>query len=275
MNLLEAQHVTKSFPIEGGLLRHVVGRVQALRDVSVEIREGEVLALVGGSGSGKSTLAKIIVGLLEVDEGALFWEGRPLKGLSPLERAHRIQMVFQDPFASLNPKLSVGTQLHEVVRIAQRPSLTPTLSLEGRGQGRPQGEQRVRDAAELLESVGLSADALRHYPFQFSGGQRQRIAIARALAMSPRLLVADEPLSSLDVTTQAKMLELFRDLKRSYGLTILLITHDLAVAHEFAERVVVLQEGKVVEEGIAPIVLKTPKHPYTKALLEAVPKIPC
>jgi ABC-type glutathione transport system ATPase component len=233
-------------------MRQAVGRVQALSDLSFEIAKGEVLAVVGGSGCGKSTLARIVVGLLVPDSGELYWEGTALETFTRIERARKIQMIFQDPYASLNPKLSIGTQLNEVLRLA--------------GGGSPQ---------ELLQTVGLPADATSHYPFQFSGGQRQRIAIARALAMKPELLIADEPLSALDVTTQAQILALFRQLTKDYGLTFLFITHDLAVAHEFADRVLVLEGGREVETGPISEVLRTPKHPYTQALLNAVPKIPC
>ena len=272
--MLDVKHLFKSYPVEGGLLRRRVAAVQALRDVSFTLNRSETLAIVGGSGCGKSTLARIITGLLAPDAGEVLWEGTALSSLSRIDRAHRVQMVFQDPYASLNPKLSMGTQLREVLKAA-KPSLTPTLSLEGRGKAGPKGQARVRDAVELLESVGLSADVLQHYPFQFSGGQRQRIAIARALAMGPELLIADEPLSALDVTTQAQILALFGRLKASFGLTLLFITHDLAIAEEIADRVVVLQEGQVVEEGPASVVLSTPAHPYTRALLEAVPKVSC
>jgi oligopeptide transport system ATP-binding protein len=252
---LEVKQLFKTFPIEEGLFRRKIGMVQALRDVSFTISTKETLAVVGGSGCGKSTLARIIAGLLTPDQGTLLWDGQPLDALSRLERAMRIQMIFQDPFASLNPKLSVGTQLAEVVRLAPE-------SAPGR-------------CAELLEAVGLPTDALNHYPFQFSGGQRQRFAIARALAMQPKLLIADEPLSALDVTIQAQILALLTKLKADYGLTILFITHDLAIVDSFADRVLVLQEGRVVEEAAPHALLQKPRHPYTKALVAAIPKIPC
>jgi ABC-type glutathione transport system ATPase component len=249
--LLDVRQVSKTFPIEGGVFRRRVGSVQALKNVSFQVAKGETLALVGGSGCGKSTLAKVITGLIAPEAGTLLWEGQPMNAWNPLERARRIQMIFQDPFASLNPKLSIGTQLNEVTRLADP----------------------VTDAGHLLEAVGLSRDVLSHYPFQFSGGQRQRIAIARALAMSPALLVADEPLSALDVTIQAHVLELLKELKRTYSLTVLFISHDLAVVDSFADRVVVLKDGEVVEEGLVSELLSRPKHPYTQALLDAVPRI--
>ncbi len=271
MILLQAKHLSKAFPIEGSVFRQRIGSVQALWNVSLDLHAGDVLALVGGSGSGKSTLAKIVAGLLSADSGTILWEDHPLQNFSRLERAHHIQMIFQDPYASLNPKLSVGTQLAEVVRISNFGSRISDLNPKSEVRN-PRLQERC---IELLKSVGLSADALSHYPFQFSGGQRQRIAIARALAMQPELLIADEPLSALDVTTQVQILDLFEQLKKEFRLTVLFITHDLAIARRFSDRVVVLQDGQVVEEGSASAVLKVPKHPYTKALLEAIPKILC
>jgi ABC-type glutathione transport system ATPase component len=225
-----------------------------LTDVSFALEKSEILAIVGGSGCGKSTLAKILTGLLSSDAGEILWEGRALTDFSRLERARKIQMIFQDPYASLNPKLTVGSQIREVLRLMGASS---------------------EQAVTLLESVGLHADVLNHYPFQFSGGQRQRVAIARALAMNPELLVADEPLSALDVTTQAQILDLLTRLKASRNLTVLFITHDLAVASQVADRIIVLHEGAIVEEGTASAVLGSPRHPYTQALLNAVPATPC
>ena len=259
--LLEVRQLSKTFPIEGGVFRRRLGSVQALKNISFQIAPVETLALVGGSGSGKSTLARVVAGLLTADTGTLLWQGQSMEAWTRLERAHRIQMIFQDPFASLNPKLSVGTQLGEVVQLAAE-STSKVQKLNHREQ-----------CVQLLEAVGLSGEALGHYPFQFSGGQRQRIAIARALAMRPALLIADEPLSALDVTIQAHILKLLKTLKTMYSLTILFISHDLAVVDDFADRVVVLEEGSMVEEGPAGILLSKPQHPYTRALLDAVPRI--
>jgi len=247
MSLLEIRQLSKTYRQPGSGMP-----VRALKEVSFGVEPGETLAVVGGSGCGKSTLARILVGLLTPDSGDVFWEGQSLLAQPRRERAHRVQMVFQDPYASLNPKLTVGTQLEEVR------GLSPVLS---------------GTVPSLLESVGLPADAASHYPFQFSGGQRQRIAIARALALNPRLLIADEPLSALDVGTQAQILELFRELRTRLGLTILFITHDLALAASFADRVVVLREGRLVEEGPARQTLENPTHVYTRALVEAVPRM--
>jgi ABC-type glutathione transport system ATPase component len=297
MALLEGRNLFKTFSVEGGVLRRRIGSVQALKNVSFQVQKGETLAVVGGSGCGKTTLAKLIAGLLPLDAGQLLWEGAPLENLSRLERAHRIQMVFQDPFASLNPKLSIGTQIAEVVRTTAVIASEPASELEKHGErgnlsrferlrlprpglplekleARPRNDIH-RQCIALMESVGLGEDALDHYPFQFSGGQRQRIAIARALAMRPALLIADEPLSALDVTVQAQMLELFRRLKSDYALTLLFITHDLAVVQDFADRVIVLHDGAVAEEGLARELLSRPQTPYTRALLEAVPRLPC
>jgi ABC-type microcin C transport system duplicated ATPase subunit YejF len=193
------------------------------------------------------------------DSGRLLWEGQSMETWPRKERARRIQMIFQDPFASLNPKLSIGTQMREVVQLG-----TPGMS----------SSEIDTASGALLESVGMTRDALAHYPFQFSGGQRQRIAIARTLAMKPALLIADEPLSALDVTIQANILDLLRQLKTSHDLTILFISHDLAVVDSFADRAIVMQEGRAIEEGPVGPLLSQPKQEYTRALLAAVPRIP-
>lgn len=260
MILLEARQVSKSFTIESGILRRATGSVRALHRVDLKIAEGETVALLGGSGSGKTTLAKIIAGLLPSEDDQILWKGQALSSLNRRARAREIQMIFQDPFASLNPKLSVGSQLDEVLRV--------------RGEGKFSAAEIRQRSEALMASVGLPADTLEHYPFQFSGGQRQRIAIARALAMEPTLLIADEPLSALDVTIQAQVLALFKDLKKRFKLTILFITHDLAVARHIADRVLVLKEGEVVEEGAPDKILTNPQHAYTQALLTAVPRLP-
>jgi ABC-type oligopeptide transport system ATPase subunit len=259
-SLLSVQHLSKSFPILGGVWRRTVGEVQALKGVSFSIQAGETVAMVGGSGCGKSTVAKILVGLLAPEAGGVYWQGQSLLAMRREARARCMQMIFQDPFASLNPRLSVETQLNEMVQ--QKDATLTGASLRDR-------------AVALLEQVGMPADTLRHYPFQFSGGQRQRIAIARALTLEPVLLVADEPLSALDVSVQAQILELFGMLKKKLGLTMLLITHDLAVAAQQADRLLVLENGQLVEEGSTAQVIQQPKHSYTKSLLDAVPRLPC
>lgn len=241
--MMTIQDLSKRFSRPGTFLSRAPEGVQALDRVSFEIQRHETLALVGGSGCGKSTLARIVSGLYPPDSGRVLWEGDDLLSMPRRERARRVGMIFQDPYASLNPKLTVGHQLSEVAG------------------GRE---------AQWLESVGLSTDALHHYPFQFSGGQRQRIAIARAIALEPRLLIMDEPLSALDVTVQAQILDLFRDLKSRLGLTLLFITHDLALAASFAERVCVMEAGRIVDTGPARETLSNPRHPCTKSLAEAV-----
>lgn len=252
MPLLQVDRISRQFPIEGGVFRRRVGSVAAVREVSFSLARGETVGLVGGSGSGKSTIAKMIAGLMDPDAGTMTWEGQPLGLFTRQERARRIQMIFQDPFASLNSKLSVGTILREALAVCG---------------GSP------REAAELLEAVQLHPDALNHYPFQFSGGQRQRIGIARALALRPDLLIADEPLSALDLTIQAQILNLFQELRDRYRLTFLMITHDLAVVDQFCNRVLVLENGALVEEGPTAEVLSRPKHTYTQRLLDAVPRV--
>lgn len=234
--LLEARNISKSF-----------SDIHALVDVSFSIAKGQTFSVVGGSGCGKSTLAKVLCGLLEPDKGQVLWEDYPIRLLPRPARVRRMQMVFQDPYASLNPKLSIGTQLME---------LAPR-----------------EVCVSLLRSVGLDEDVMQAYPFQFSGGQRQRIAIARALVLSPMLLIADEPLSALDLTTQAQIIHLFRKIKEERDLTLLFITHDLAVAEEISDHILVMNAGRVVESGLVRQVLQTPQNEYTKALLNAVPRI--
>ncbi len=254
--LLEVKDLTKRFPIASGLFK-TRGFLEAVSHVSFSVKAGETVALVGESGSGKSTLGKIVQGLLEPTEGDVFFEGVNARSLSRRERARRVQMVFQDPFASLNPKLSVGTILGEAVRLSGTSGADPKERIE-----------------KLLISVGLPANILQSYPHQFSGGQRQRIGIARALAMNPRIIVADEPVSALDLSVQAQILNLLLDLRERFGISYLLIGHDLSVIEQMSDRVLVLNRGKVVEEGPVEQVFQNPKEAYTRSLLEAVPQIP-
>ena len=229
----------------------------ALDGVSLEIRRGETLGLVGESGSGKSTLARCVVNLVRPDQGTVRFEGTDLRPLSRAEWApyrRRIQMVFQDPFASLNPRRRVGDI------IAEGPV----------AHGVPRREARAR-AAELLRLVQLDPGAARRFPHEFSGGQRQRIGIARALAAEPELLIADEPVSALDVSVQAEILRLLESLKERLNLSMLFITHDLRVAAQVCDRVAVMQRGRIVEQGPVGSVFADPQHEYTRALLESVP----
>jgi peptide/nickel transport system ATP-binding protein len=251
-----AHGVRKSYWRRGGLLRRGL-RVDAVHDADFVLRQGETLGLVGESGSGKSTLARCAVRLIEPDAGAVLYRG---EDLVPLARARlrpyrkRIQMIFQDPFASLNPRRLVGDIVAE----------GPVTHGESRAKARER-------AAELLRLVGLDASAMLRYPHEFSGGQRQRIGIARALALEPEILVADEPVSALDVSVQAQVLALLADIKQRLGLTMLFITHDLRVAAQICDTIAVMRAGAIVERGPTAQVFSAPAHPYTRELLAAIP----
>jgi ABC-type glutathione transport system ATPase component len=248
--LLEGQNLSKTYPVRGGVLQTRRGTVAALAGVSFHVPAGGALGIVGESGSGKSTLARILAGFLSPTDGRVLWEGRPAEGFSRKEWAGRVQMVFQDPAASLNPRLTVGTQLGEA------------LAVSGGG----------RTVAEALTEVGLPADARFHYPHAFSGGQKQRIAIARALAPRPRLLVADEPVSALDLSVQAQILNLLADLRDQRKLALILISHDWTVVRHMTDRVLVLERGRAVESGPTEEVLARPQSETTRALLAGVPE---
>ncbi len=253
--LLEVVGLVKHFR-SGGLGRH--GRLQALNGVGFSIQEGETLALVGESGCGKTTLARTIVGLYRPDEGAILYKGEKIalrrgRALKSYRRA--VQMIFQDPFGSLNPRLPVSSILAEPLVIH-------------RVGDRHTRYQRVLELADMLH---ISRAQLHQYAHEFSGGQRQRIAMARALALEPELIVADEPLSALDVSLQAQILEIFSDLKKEKNLATLFITHDLAVVDSIADRVAVMYLGRIVEIGRRTDVFNNPAHPYTRALIASVP----
>ena len=252
---VEIQNLGKAYPVRGGVFQTQRGSVRALDGVTVSLNAGESLGLVGESGSGKTTLARILAGFSAPSEGQILWEGRPQNDFTRAEWACHVQMVFQDPSASLNPKLSVGTLLAEPLR--------------GRG-----GREVVRAAVEAaLAEVGLPSDARFHYPHQFSGGQKQRIAIARALAAGPKLLIADEPVSALDLSVQAQILNLLADLRDRLHLTLILISHDLTVVRQMTERVLILDKGRTVETGSTDKVLSQPAHGTTRTLLDAVPAL--
>ena len=256
--LLRVDRLVKHFPVHGGLLRRVVGQVRAVDGVSFDIRRGEVVGLVGESGSGKTTVGRLVLRLVEATSGQVSFDGIDVLGLSTaaLRRFRkRMQIVFQDPYASLNPREQVGAMLGHA--LALHAIGTPA--------------DRAGRAVELLEQVGLSADHLDRFPHEFSGGQRQRVVIARALAVQPEFLVADEPVSALDVSIQAQVINLLADLKDRFGLTMLFIAHDLAVVEHICDRVVVMYLGKIMEIAPSATLYRQPNHPYTEALLSAVP----
>jgi peptide/nickel transport system ATP-binding protein len=259
-NLVEVENLKVWFPIKSGLVldRHV-GDVRAVDDVSFEIRRGETLGLVGESGCGKSTVGRTLLRLYKPTAGRIVFDGQDIttlgeRELRPLRR--RMQIVFQDPFASLNPRHSVGRIVGEPLRV------------HGLTEGRRSAGRRVR---ELLQVVGLPADAATRYPHEFSGGQRQRIGLARALALNPDFVVADEPVSALDVSIQAQIVNLMEELQAEFGLTYLFIAHDLAVVRHISTRIAVMYLGWIVEVSPADELYDNPLHPYTISLLSAVP----
>jgi peptide/nickel transport system ATP-binding protein len=256
--LLELRHVKKYFPIRKGVLQREVARVHAVDDVSFAVREGETLGLVGESGCGKSTLGRTIVRLLEPTDGQIIFQGTPIehfgtRRMRPLRR--EMQMVFQDPYASLNPRKRVGTIVSDPMKIHNIGN---------------RAEQKRR-VGEILETVGLSPEHYNRFPHEFSGGQRQRIGIARALALRPKLIVADEPVSALDVSIQSQMLNLLDDLQNELKLTYVFIAHDLGVVRHVSDRIAVMYLGKIVELSPADELYTRPIMPYTEALLSAVP----
>jgi peptide/nickel transport system ATP-binding protein len=262
--LLEVRNLKKHFPIQGGLLRRVVGQVKAVDGVSFYIKKGETLGLVGESGCGKSTTGRTVMRLLEPTDGEVIFDD-PLLGkieLPKLEvkqlkqvRPH-MQIIFQDPFSSLNPRMTVGRIIGEPLEI-----------------NRIASGQKLRDRiAELLTVVGLRPEHASRYPHAFSGGQRQRIGIARALALNPKLIICDEPVSALDVSIQAQVLNLLEDLQKQFDLTYLFIAHDLSVVEHISDRVAVMYVGYLVEMASTEELYYNPKHPYTEALLAAIPK---
>jgi len=261
--LLEARNLRKTFPAPGAAFAiGARGHVTAVDDVSLELAAGETLAIVGESGSGKTTLARMLLRLIEPDSGELRVEGRDFlaaRGANLRALRREMQMVFQDPFASLDPRMRVGTIVSEPLEIHE-----PRLA---------RAERRER-VAEALRAVGMGEDALTRYPHEFSGGQRQRIGIARALVLRPRLVVADEPVSALDVSVGAQILELLQNLQRDFALTYLLISHSLPVVAQLATRISVMQGGRIVETGPAAQILAAPMHPYTQSLIAAIPVLP-
>ena len=255
-NLVELEHLTKRFAVKQGVFARGKVEVHAVEDVSLTVRPGETLGIVGESGCGKSTTARLILRLLDPTSGTIRFEGRDISKLSqrdlrPLRR--EMQMIFQDPYSSLNPRKTVG-------QIVGQPF---TIHKQGNAKTRVQ---------ELLETVGLSPEHYNRYPHEFSGGQRQRIGVARALALAPKLIVCDEPVSALDVSIQAQVLNLLRNLQKDFNLTYVFISHDLSVIRQIADRIAVMYLGRIVELGESESIYEHPKHPYTAALLSAVPR---
>jgi oligopeptide transport system ATP-binding protein len=258
--LLEVTDLVKHFPVRRGLLiDREVDRVKAVDGVSFSVGRGETLGLVGESGSGKSTLSRTILQLLAPTSGSVVFDGREIAGLSrrkmrPLRS--EMQMIFQDPFASLNPRKRAGQIVGDPLRQFGAPSSRAELR---------------RRVDELLERVGLATEHHDRYPHEFSGGQRQRIGIARALALRPKLIVADEPVSALDVSIQAQIVNLLQDLQDEFGFTYVFVAHDIGIVRHVSDRIAVMHDGRIVEEGTADQVCESPRDPYTKTLLAAVP----
>ncbi|MDX9758890.1 MAG: ABC transporter ATP-binding protein [Bacteroidota bacterium] len=256
--LLEVDGVKKWFPVRGGPLRASTPQVRAVDGVRFCIQRGEVLGLVGESGCGKSTLARVIMQLLPLTAGTVRFEGKDIstvRGAAQCAIRKRMQMVFQDPYSSLNPRLTVGAALREVLHVHE---IVPRAEIGGR-------------ISALLQMVGLNDFHARRYPHEFSSGQRQRIGIARALAVEPLFLVCDEPVSALDVSIQAQILNLLSDLREALSLTYLFISHDLAVVRHVADRIAVMYLGRLVELGDTEAIIRAPRHPYTRALLASAP----
>ena len=273
--ILQVENLSKHFPIRKGFLRRVVARAQAVERVAFDLYAGETLGVVGESGCGKSTLARLVVRLIDptvgsikiaFDDKTFGMAGQQDNGLVDISKIPRrllkafrgqVQMVFQDPYLSLNPRLTIGSAIEEVMRI----------------QGSISREARKQRVAELLGDVGLRPEMATRYPHEFSGGQRQRVSIARALAADPRILIADEPVSALDVSVQAQVIQLLLELQKKYELSIIFISHDLSVVKYVSDRVAVMYLGEIVETGRTQDIFESPQHPYTEALLKSAPQM--
>ena len=258
--LLEVSDLKKYFPVRKGFFARIAGHVKAVDGVSFEVRRGETLGLVGESGFGKTTMARAILRLIEPTSGDVRFDGIPvlsLKGQQLRRLRKRMQIIFQDPYGSLNPRLTVGSMIAEAIKIHKLAS----------------GGAVKRRVGDLLERVGIPPDHMNRYPHEFSGGQRQRIGIARSLAVGPELIIADEPVSALDVSIQAQILNLLKELQNEFGLTFLFIAHDLSVVEYISDRVAVMYLGKIVELAESGSLYRNAKHPYTQALMSAVPSL--
>ena len=255
--LLSAKNLTKSYTQTRGFFARQSTTIRALDDVSIDIQSGKTIAVVGESGSGKSTLAKALIKLISIDVGTIFFDGQDISGLEgdKLKKIRKkIQMIFQDPYASLNPRMRIADILEEPLLINKFDDIV-----------------RRKKINNIIQKVGLNIEDLTKYPHQFSGGQRQRIGIARALILEPKLVICDEPVSALDVSVQAQILELLKSLQKEFNLTYLFITHDLRVVKHIADYVFVMQLGKLMEQGKTDIIFNNPKSSYTKELLASIP----
>ena len=256
--LLEARDLKMHFPIKAGVLKRTVGHVKAVDGVDLQVKKGETLGLVGESGCGKSTLARLILRLLEPTDGEVIFEGKNVLSMrrkEMLDVRREMQIIFQDPYASLNPRMTVGNIVSEPLRT----------------HGVGEAGDRKRRVRELLDTVGLNPEHYNRYPHEFSGGQRQRIGVARAIALNPKVIICDEPVSALDVSIQAQVVNLLEDLQKEFELTYVFIAHDLSVVKHIADRVAVMYLGKIVEISDRKTLYDNPRHPYTNSLLSAIP----